>query len=333
MLTNLVGQIRQFLSVSPSDTLVLERYSDSLANYILLDSENPAVYKQLYRAAKAKLKLRIKATITPKTPFDGPSVTPIVEKSQPQEQSYQPYRYPRTVLSPPSSNEPVSPLVPKSDSQPTQTMASPHILPPPVSTREEKPRAFPLRFSHNDNPGSMFCIDCNNCGRSIPAEHYHCSICDEGDYDLCPACVDAGFSCSGKDHWLLKRLVQNGVIINSTTETIAPRRLRSPQPPARESTDNVTLVEKTEEEPKMEKETFMDRTQNVFDEAKQDKHAEYEKPASIPPIRTCNACFNGELRTSVYIFNLSDMTNTWWPQSLQRQRWCAATTATTTTCV
>lgn len=47
----------------PEDQEVLfERYSDSAASYVTLDPTNPAVYKQLYRAAKAKLKLRIKAT-------------------------------------------------------------------------------------------------------------------------------------------------------------------------------------------------------------------------------------------------------------------------------
>lgn len=48
----------------PDDqTVVFERYSDSAGSYVILDPKNPAVYKQLYRAAKAKLKLRFKATI------------------------------------------------------------------------------------------------------------------------------------------------------------------------------------------------------------------------------------------------------------------------------
>lgn len=48
----------------PEDqTVVFERYSDSAGSYVTLDPKNPAVYKQLYRAAKAKLKLRFKATI------------------------------------------------------------------------------------------------------------------------------------------------------------------------------------------------------------------------------------------------------------------------------
>jgi next-to-BRCA1 protein 1 len=42
---------------------VFERYSDSAGTFVTLDPENTPVYKQLFRAAKAKLKLRIKATI------------------------------------------------------------------------------------------------------------------------------------------------------------------------------------------------------------------------------------------------------------------------------
>ncbi|KAL9000587.1 MAG: hypothetical protein Q9169_000880 [Polycauliona sp. 2 TL-2023] len=57
-------QLRSLLNVPPTQTVTFERFSDSAGSYIALDSNNPAVYKQLYRAAKAKLKLRIKATIT-----------------------------------------------------------------------------------------------------------------------------------------------------------------------------------------------------------------------------------------------------------------------------
>jgi next to BRCA1 gene 1 protein len=269
---------------------VLERYSDSLANYITLDSENPAVYKQLYRAAKAKLKLRIKATIAPQTPTGLPAAT---EKSQPAHQSY---RYLETVLSPSASatvsnDDSVSRVSANTDSQATQTMTSPLLSQPQgslsMSMREEKQRAYPLRFSNSNHPSSVFCIDCNNCGGSIPGEHYHCSICDEGDYDLCPACVDAGVSCSGEDHWLLKRLVQNGVIINSTTETIAPRRLRYSQPAAL-PTDNTPPAEEPQTE---EKETVVESTENVAEEQEQEKAQ--EKPAVNE--RTCNACFRGEL--------------------------------------
>lgn len=89
---------------------------------------------------------------------------------------------------------------------------------------EQDKLRFPV-ISHN-SPGGMFCIDCNNCGRSIANEHYHCSICEHGDYDLCPQCVDDGASCRGEGHWLIKRVVANGVVTNSTTEKIPPRRVQ-----------------------------------------------------------------------------------------------------------
>ena len=70
---------------------------------------------------------------------------------------------------------------------------------------------------------SIFSVYCNNCSESIPNEHYHCSTCDDGDYDLCQSCVNGGVLCGGEDHWMIKRFVKNGKVINSTTETIAPK--------------------------------------------------------------------------------------------------------------
>ncbi|KAH0542040.1 hypothetical protein FGG08_003504 [Glutinoglossum americanum] len=56
-------RLRLLLAIPPTQAVVFERYSDSAAAYIVLDENNPSVYKQLYRAAKAKLKLRIRATL------------------------------------------------------------------------------------------------------------------------------------------------------------------------------------------------------------------------------------------------------------------------------
>ena len=55
-------QMRELLAVPLAQDLKFERYSDSAASYVTLDPQNTAVYKQLFRAAKAKLKLRIKVT-------------------------------------------------------------------------------------------------------------------------------------------------------------------------------------------------------------------------------------------------------------------------------
>jgi next-to-BRCA1 protein 1 len=48
---------------------------------------------------------------------------------------------------------------------------------------------------------------------------------------LCPQCVDAGATCHGDGHWLIKRIVKDGAVTNSTTEIIAPRE-QSVQAPA-----------------------------------------------------------------------------------------------------
>ena len=86
--------------------------------------------------------------------------------------------------------------------------------------------AFAKNFnipSGNDSLGS-FSIDCNSCGELIPDEHYHCGICDNGDFDLCLACVAAEITCNGSSHWLIKRKIQNGCLVTSVTERINPKK-------------------------------------------------------------------------------------------------------------
>ncbi|EED14113.1 ZZ type zinc finger domain protein [Talaromyces stipitatus ATCC 10500] len=262
-------RIRSLLSVPPACSLLLERYSDSLASYIVLDSENPAVYKQLYRAAKAKLKLRIKATTKPEEII--PASTVYVEDSPIQEQSHQRFRYLETVLSPSNT---------QTGSQPNKNMTSTlssrvRSFSPVPSVHEEKQPAFPLRLANN-RLANAFCIDCNNCGGNIPSEHYHCSICDDGDYDLCLACVEAGVSCHGEDHWLLKRFVQNGVIVNSVTE-IAPKRL----------SESVATDKPTEEPTPVKEEPRVEEKETVPEPEIKEEQKE------VVDERTCNACFRG----------------------------------------
>lgn len=68
-----------------------------------------------------------------------------------------------------------------------------------------------------------FAVCCNHCDRTIPDSHYHCSTCDDGDYDLCSDCVDRGVTCYNAEHWLIKRFVRGDHILVSTTERIAPK--------------------------------------------------------------------------------------------------------------
>lgn len=71
-----------------------------------------------------------------------------------------------------------------------------------------------------------FTVCCNSCDRAVPEAHFHCSICDDGDFDLCQDCVNRGISCHGEGHWLIKRTVVNGAIKCSSTH-IAPKSFRS----------------------------------------------------------------------------------------------------------
>ena len=84
--------------------------------------------------------------------------------------------------------------------------------------------SLPTLPSMSDFPSTSYTIDCNNCGSSVPNEHYHCGICEGGDFDLCKSCIDAGVTCDGDEHWLLKRTIHHGVVIPSTTETLAPKK-------------------------------------------------------------------------------------------------------------
>ncbi|KAI1112361.1 hypothetical protein F5Y14DRAFT_422435 [Nemania sp. NC0429] len=74
-----------------------------------------------------------------------------------------------------------------------------------------------------------FTVCCNSCDRAVPEAHFHCSICDEGDFDLCPECVNRGISCYGEGHWLIKRTIVNGDIKCSSTH-IAPKSAPKPTP-------------------------------------------------------------------------------------------------------
>lgn len=36
---------------------------------------------------------------------------------------------------------------------------------------------------------------CDYCDQVIKGDFYHCAICDEGDWDVCQACLDRGLTC------------------------------------------------------------------------------------------------------------------------------------------
>lgn len=210
-------RIRSALTISDDEDLVLERYSDSAACYILLDDADPAAYRQLRRAARAKSKLRIRVTtkqmknmlhnINQLLEFDffsdaatasGCRQSPLFNMQSCVSQDSTSVQH----QSPSQEEPPNNGLLESAgqhyfdemDPSPQPTLSSP---PPPARPSMEQPP---------NRPSRAIIIDCNACHKNIrPGTiHYHCGVCEEGDYDLCATCFESGIVCD-LEHWLIKR--------------------------------------------------------------------------------------------------------------------------------
>lgn len=287
--------------------MTFERFSDSAASYITLDPANTQSYKTLFRAAKAKLKLRLRAT----TPMDniimqasGPSVSSpsanfraLRQKHSAKSLSLNPlFSASETTLNNPTGGVRVSSSssvrIPEIKPEAENEAPVPH----PFPARERKLREKYIRCKQLSSksdffselagitrardlalrtkepplsvPGCSWSVYCNSCDASMPDEHYHCNICDDGDYDLCTSCVSGGRHCFNEKHWLIKRSVKDGKVLNSTTERVAA------QP-------------KAEEEKKMP---------GAYSEEKAEEKIEEKKiePQEVEvATRTCNSCVKG----------------------------------------
>ncbi|KAK8175957.1 hypothetical protein IWX90DRAFT_379354 [Phyllosticta citrichinensis] len=230
-------KLRQLLNIPPNQQVTFERFSDSAGAYITLDPEHPQVYKTLFRAAKAKLKLRLRATAL---------VAGLAPQQQNNTGTIPLYPYARL---PAFHKTDMKTSLPSSSSAAERNSEAP--VPPPFVPRpceskipeDKKEDGIPALFSKLDGimatalnqqsaidqkdsssiTTSTWSVYCNQCDSPITNEHFHCSICDEGDYDLCKRCVDAGEHCPVSAHWLVKRFIQNGKVTNSTTERIGPK--------------------------------------------------------------------------------------------------------------
>ncbi|KAL2130603.1 hypothetical protein VTI74DRAFT_6187 [Chaetomium olivicolor] len=257
----LESKLRSALNIPADSKAIFERYSDSAAAYVVLNQGNTAVYKQLYRAAKAKHKLKLRVTVmADKQPEESKAPQPASVADEPEEDtqpSVEPTDAerepePRNIPEPPTSTseEPVAaeqapePKVAETE-KPAKEGA--HETPAPTDTQTELPPALEFRpqgpglfdfAAYQTTPAcergcpairANYAVCCNSCDATIPDAHYHCSTCDDGDFDLCQGCVDRGVTCKGDNHWLIKRFVKNGVIINSTTERLAPKPKAQPQ--------------------------------------------------------------------------------------------------------
>jgi len=212
---SLEDKIRDFLQISLDTTAVIERYSDSAASFVTIERDNVQVYKQLFRAAKAKHKLKLRVS----TPQAAP--TPIVPQPATVEDEIPPAAEsslvsPSTLTLVPA--EPVASLVAPSDEAPPQVAVAPQVLQEvPQSTQLPLPPTFNL----SKRP---FTVCCNKCDKAVPNAHFHCSKCDDGDFDLCQECVNSGVTCNDETHWLIKRTIKDGEITQSTTAILSPKK-------------------------------------------------------------------------------------------------------------
>lgn len=171
----------------------------------------------------------------------------------------------------------------------------------------------PLPVSH---PGACpartaFAICCNSCEKTIPDVHYHCSTCDDGDFDLCQSCVEQGITCHGGDHWLIKRTTVEGRLVQSVTETIAPK----PKPTV-QKLEPLSIVELDVKKPMFRVETKVETKIEPRDEAPSLPQPTFEpllaRWTSLGIMRTCNCCVQGMFRRAYALY--SDTNTNDWPE-------------------
>ncbi|KAB5554525.1 hypothetical protein GE09DRAFT_1121305 [Coniochaeta sp. 2T2.1] len=281
LIGSLEAKLREQLDIPEGVEAKIERYSDSAGAYVVLDRSNISVYKQLYRAAKAKQKLKLRintesddwtsqrssARPKPVTVEDAPEPevqTPLKPETPAPENKVDPEPL-ITLASPARPSQEARPLQDLEEAldrlestmslnEATAAMKKEHekitrnldMLEASVNALSGLNRTgmygngcdlrrfptlgqglFGAQGPLSRCPASAstctYAVCCNICDKTIPGAHYHCSTCDDGDFDLCQDCVDQGETCKGADHWLIKRFVKDGAFINSTTERIPPK--------------------------------------------------------------------------------------------------------------
>jgi len=229
-----------------------------------LEVSNASAYKQLYRAGKAKQKLKLRATLLTESPIpqtqEPTSSTAYTESAAAKEM-----------------NNGIAPQLAITQGRDAFFDQLANVN----STLEEQLSRL-MRETHPAAVGGAWQVFCNNCDKPMSdAHHFHCSICDNGDYDLCQACVNNGASCQGEEHWLIKRVVQqDGKVVNSITETLAPRSSRSAEKPAAAQ----------------RKQDYSIPIKVNLPAARKIEPASFVSKAPIVATRTCNACVCGKFR-------------------------------------
>jgi len=229
----LPGKLKELLAIPEADDVVFERWSDSAAAYILLDSNKPAVYKQLYRAAKAKAKLRIKVTTS-----QAPRAEPLEANNNSAETLLPSYS--ATTLNPPTAiaesitsvsiplekvSEAVVAYLEGEEGRSKLRSCIGEEVEKEIEKRslaQSVANVSPIAEATPPKPNmrqvvvkQVYAVYCNICAASADNVHYHCGTCDNGDFDLCEKCVDEGKHCDGAEHWMIKRTIVNGEVISS----------------------------------------------------------------------------------------------------------------------
>ncbi|KKF93895.1 hypothetical protein CFO_g3761 [Ceratocystis platani] len=212
--------------------ILIERYSDSAGRYTIVDPAIPSSYKQLYRAAKAKGKLRVRIiqvpqpgqandqandsnknttgtgtnTSTSNTNIHKPEIHPI-PKAKPHSQTHTPIRKKSkaTVRLPPPTRAQL------------EVISSHNVAAP-----SENDQSLLNSNQHTLNQQNQVSGHENTLN-----DHWHCNKCDMGDYDLCPTCFAEGKGCDDDGHWLIRRAVVDGVLVSGSTEVARVSKLAS----------------------------------------------------------------------------------------------------------
>lgn len=350
-------QIRLFLRLTPETQVIIERYSDSASAFVVLDSNNLPVYKQLYRAAKAKSKLKLrvsalysqpKTTPKPVTVEDEPEASVAetyesTEKATPTESDESPSVSESVTEMPMPSAAPSSITLLSGVELPLRTASSvqldavetikveeetevPAVQKLPANFAQSAPfdpqsiyssfddYGVPAAQSHHVITPAPFAVCCNSCEKTVSDVHYHCQTCDDGDFDLCQACVDQAVSCYDDNHWLIKRTMIDGQLIASSTERIEPKSQVKKQ--VENLVEEASILQSIENPEREEKETLkITRPEKAPEHSAGKSTVEplgtfHVAPAFPPPrvpfvspagtrwsclgnMRTCNCCVQG----------------------------------------
>ncbi|CCC10827.1 hypothetical protein SMAC4_07844 [Sordaria macrospora] len=242
--SSLETKLREYLEIPAETNAIFERYSDSAATYITLDPANTSVYKQLFRAAKAKQKLKLRVTcMTAETPAQA-STPEVHQDTTTGPKSASVEAEPTETEGETSASNPTSPVheetpeVIKSietGGKTVKTFDDLRVERSDIMTRVNKAMdriedlQNRLPFGRAASMASMpvselstrsgYAVCCNSCDQTIAYDHYHCSICDDGDFDLCPDCHNKGVVCHNYGHQLTKRFINNGSITTVDTKS------------------------------------------------------------------------------------------------------------------